>query len=82
MEVLDLWLGLLKTVRQEIRKFFKDWTKMRVGNVSGLFTFFFVLFHQPEQEGEAPLQAAATTALWHSYRRTKGEGILSPHHNT
>lgn len=34
---------------------------MRLGNVPGMLTEHF-LFHQPEQEGEAPLQAAATTS--------------------
>lgn len=35
---------------------------MRLGNVPGMFTEHY-LFHQPEQEGEAPLQAAATTGF-------------------
>lgn len=32
---------------------------MRLGNAPGMFTEH-LLFHQPEQEGEAPLRAAAT----------------------
>lgn len=61
VEVLDQRLGLLKNVRQEMSKFFKVSPKMRLGNVPGMLTEHF-LFHQPEEEGEAPLQAAATTS--------------------
>lgn len=56
----EVWDQRLGPVRQEMSKFFKVWPKMRLGNVPGMFTEHFP-FHQPEQEGEAPLQAAATT---------------------
>lgn len=64
-----------------MRKFFKAGPKRRLGDVPGMFKEHF-LFNQPEQEGEAPLQAAAATACGtNGYRRSNGEGILSLHHN-
>lgn len=71
VEVPDQRLGLLSEMSD------RKW-----GNssrlVPGMFKEHF-LFYQPEQEGEAPLQAAAATAC--RYRRRNGEGILSLHHN-